>query len=222
MTLTLKEQEEIGIIENQIAELQKRMECIKDKPVIYGYARVSTKGQARDGNSIEHQHDELKNAGAEVIYTDVFTGKVTNRPELDRLLSVIKRGDTVIVTKLDRIARSVKDGSALIEKLQDAGVRIHILNVGIIDASPTGRLIQHIMLAFAEFERDMIMQRNNEGKQIARQRPGYREGRPKKYTSDQIAHALELLNCNSYTQVSHMTGISKATLGRERRKAKEQ
>lgn len=220
MVLTNKEQEEVNILQEQISDLQRKMDKITNKPVVYGYARVSTKGQARDGNSLERQHAELFQAGATEIYTDTFTGKVTTRPELDKLFSVVKAGDTVIVTKLDRIARSVVDGSMLIEKLQRAGVKIHILNMGLIDASPTGRLIEHIMFAFAEFERDMILQRTFEGKQIARQRPGYHEGRPKKFTAEQIRHTIDLLKENSYTHVAKMTGISKSTLVRERSKAK--
>lgn len=189
--------------------------------MIYGYARVSTKGQARDGNSLEYQQEKLKEYGATEIYIDTFTGKVTSRPELDKLLSVMQKGDTMVVTKLDRIARSVVDGSVLIEKLQDEGIKIHILNMGLIDTSPTGKLIQHIMLAFAEFERSLIIQRTLEGKQIARQRPGYREGRPPKYTSDQIRRAVDLLESHSYSQVSKMTGIGRATLCRKRKEIKD-
>ena len=85
--------------------------------MIYGYARVSTKGQAKDGNSLEAQEKALRDAGAMEIYTDAFTGTKTHRPELDKLLSVMVDGDTMVVTKLDRIARSVSQGSDLIQKL---------------------------------------------------------------------------------------------------------
>ena len=88
-----------------------------------------------------------------------------------------------------------------------------------MDDSPTGRLIRNVMLCFAEFERDMIMQRTQEGRKIARQNPDYKEGRNNKYTDEQINHAMELLNSNhSYSQVVKMTGISKSTLIRERKK----
>ena len=184
----------------------------------YGYARVSTKGQAKDGNSLEHQEHALKDAGAEVIYMDAFTGTKSHRPELDKLLKDIQSGDMLIVTKLDRIARSTMQGIELIEALVDKGVIIHVLNIGIMDNSPTGKLIRNIFLAFAEFERDMIVERTQEGKSIAKQNPDFREGRPKKYSKAQVNHALELLNSYSYKKVAEMTGISVSSLQRAKRK----
>ena len=182
--------------------------------MVYGYARVSTNAQAKDGNSLEAQKQDLLNAGAEIIFADAFTGKVTDRPQLDKLLEEISAGDTFVVTKFDRFARSVSQGIALIEELLARGVKVNVLAIGIMDDSPTGKLIRNVMLSFAEFERDMIIQRTQEGKQIARRNPGYREGRPKKYTIAQTEHALELLKNHSYSQVVDMTGISRATLVR--------
>ena len=182
--------------------------------LIFGYARVSTNSQARDGNSLEAQINSLKEAGAEKIFSDVFSGSKNNRPELDKLLKIIQSGDKLIITKLDRIARSVMHGIQLIEKLSDKGIVIDVLNMGIIDSSPTGKLIRNIMLSFAEFERDLIMQRTLEGKAVARQNSDFRDGRPKKFSRAQINHALELLKTHSYKQVSAMTGISRATLER--------
>ena len=135
-------------------------------------------------------------------------------------MKIIKEGEKLIVTKLDRIARSLVHGIQLIENLSDMGVIIDVLNMGIIDSSPTGKLIRNIMLAFSEFERDMIIQRTQEGKAIAKQKPDFREGRPKKFKREQINHALELLKNHSYKQVSAMTGISTATLGRAKRNVK--
>ena len=183
--------------------------------MVYGYARISTAGQ-----SLEAQIDMLQKAGAEKIFSDVFTGTKNDRPKLDKLLKIIKEGDKLIVTKLDRIARSLVHGIQLIEGLSDMGVIIDVLNMGIIDNSPTGKLIRNIMLAFSEFERDMIIQRTQEGKAIAKQKPDFREGRPKKFKREQINHALELLKDHSYKQVSAMTGISTATLGRAKRNVK--
>ena len=185
--------------------------------MIYGYARVSTKGQAKDGNSLEAQEKALRDAGAMEIYTDAFTGTKTHRPELDKLLSVMVDGDTMVVTKLDRIARSVSQGSDLIQMLLNKGISVRILNMGLMDNTPTGRLIRNVMLAFAEFERDMIVERTSEGKAIARQEKGYREGRPRKFSQAMIEHALELLQGHSYRQVENMTGISKSTLIRAKR-----
>ena len=193
-----------------------QMEFDFDRPVIYGYARVSTKAQAKDGNSLEAQEQELRAAGAVEVVSDAYTGTVTDRPQLDRLLSILKEGDTLMVTKLDRIARSLTQGIELIDSLGKRGVRVHVLNMGLIDNSSTGKLIRNIMLSFAEFERDMIVQRTQEGKRITRQNPGYREGRPKKYGKAQMDHAMSLLENHSFTQVVEMTGISKATLIREK------
>ena len=184
--------------------------------MIFGYARVSTNFQARDGNSLEAQINSLKEAGAEKIFSDVFSGSKNSRPELDKLLKIIQSGDKLIITKLDRIARSVIHGIQLIENFSNKGVIIDVLNMGIIDSSPTGKLIRNIMLSFAEFERDLIMQRTIEGKIVARQNPDFRDGRPKKFSSTQINHALELLKTHSYKQVSAMTGISTTTLIRAR------
>ena len=150
----------------------------------YGYARVSTKGQARDGNSLEAQETKLKENGAEVIYSDSFTGTKKNRPQLDLLLQTIQPGDTLIVTKLDRFARSTRQGLDIIDELKDKGVVVNILNMGVLDNTPTGKLMYTIFLAFAEFERDMIVERTREGKEIARLDPNWSEGRQRKEIPD--------------------------------------
>lgn len=186
--------------------------------MLYGYARVSTRGQAKDGNSLEAQENALRLAGATKIYADAFTGTKTHRPELDKLMAVMQSGDTMVVTKLDRIARSATQGIELVQKLLDRGIVVHVLNMGLMDNTPTGKLIRNIMLAFAEFERDMIVERTQEGKAIAKQNPNFKEGRPKKFSKAQVNHAVELLNGYSYRQVEQMTGISKSTLIRAKRK----
>lgn len=148
--------------------------------MIYGYARVSTKGQAKDGNSLEGQTLLLKEAGAEKMFYDSFTGRKMERPEFDKLLALLREGDKLIVTKLDRFARSAVQGSQMIENLIAKGVIVHVLNIGIMDNTPTGKLIRNIMLSFAEFERDMIVERTQEGKAIAREKGIRVDGRPKK------------------------------------------
>lgn len=148
--------------------------------MIYGYARVSTRGQAKDGNSLEAQEAALKEAGAQKIYKESYTGTTTHRPEFDELRSVLRAGDKLIVTKLDRFARSAVQGSSLIESLIKEGIIVHVLNIGVMDNTPTGRLIRNIMLGFAEFERDMIVERTQEGKAMAREKGIRVDGRPKK------------------------------------------
>lgn len=186
--------------------------------MIYGYARVSTKAQAKDGNSLEAQERALKDSGACDIYVDAFTGTKTDRPEFDKLMDKIQKGDTLIVTKLDRFARSMTQGSELVSDLIEKGIRVYILNIGVMDNTPSSKLIRNIFFAFAEFERDMIIERTMEGKAIAKQNSDFREGRPKKYSRKQIEHALELLKSNSYKQVEDMTGISKSTLIRAKKR----
>lgn len=183
----------------------------------YGYARVSTKGQL-DGNSIEEQSRAIQDiyADAEIIVESYSGAK--ERPLFNELLRKACEGDYVIVTKLDRFCRSTKEGLGYIDFLMNKGVKIHILNMGLIENSPMGRLIVTNLLAFAEFERAMIIERTQGGKAIARQRPDFKEGRPPKYSRKQVSHALELLESHSYRQVEEMTGISKSTLIREKRK----
>lgn len=194
--------------------------------MIYGYARVSTKGQAHDGNSLENQIKLLKDNGAEKIYQDSFTGAKTNRPGFTELLNQLKSGDTLIVTKLDRFARSMSQGSALVTELIEKGIRVNILNIGVMDNTPSSKLIRNIFFSFAEFERDMIIERTSEGKAIAKQKEGFREGRPQKYTKKQLQYALSLLSVNggtcSYNEVTEITGISKSTLIRYNREKRNE
>ena len=152
--------------------------------MIYGYGRVSTKGQAKDGNSLEAQERLLKEHGAEVIYMDSFTGTKMTRPEFDKLLKKLKAGDTLVVAKLDRFARSVSQASDLITKLIDDGIRVDVCNLGILDNSSMSTLMRNILLSFAQFERDMIVQRTSEGKEICRTDPNWREGRKRKEPVD--------------------------------------
>lgn len=185
--------------------------------MIYGYARVSTKGQARDGNSLESQEQKLSEAGAIEIFRDAFTGTKAARPAFTELMLILQPGDTLIVTKLDRFARNAEDAIRIIKELVEKDVVVHILNMGKADNTPMGKLMITILSGFAEFERDMIVERTQEGKAIARQNSDYREGRPKKFSRKQIDHALAMLKDYSYRQVEEMTGISKSTLIRARR-----
>ena len=189
--------------------------------MIYGYARVSTRAQARDGNSLEQQETLLRSHNAEIIYCDSVTGSSMRRPQFEKLLSVLQSGDTLVVAKLDRFARTVSQASDLITELINNGVRIDVCNLGILDNSSVSKLMRDILLSFAEFERSMIVERTQEGKAIARMSPGYREGRPKKYSPAQINHAISLLDDHSLRQVEQMTGISKSTLKRAKKSFRE-
>ncbi len=187
--------------------------------MIFGYARVSTKMQARDGNSLEGQIQALKDAGAEEIYQDTFSGTKLDRPQFEKLQMKLRKGDTLIVTKLDRLARSVSQASGLITELIDQGVTINVLNLGILSNDSMNTLLRNILLAFAQFERDMIVQRTQEGKAVAKATdPNFKEGRPRKWDNEQLEHAMDLLQDHSYNQVVKLTGISKSTLIREKNK----
>lgn len=189
--------------------------------MIYGYARVSTVGQKRDGNSLEEQTAALERYGCQEIITEAYSGKTMGRPEFQRLLERLEAGDTLVVTKLDRFARTAIEGVQTVRELFERGVRVHILNMGLVENTLTGNLILQVMLSFCEYERGMIVERTQAGRAIARQNPDYREGRPKKYKEAQISHALSLLeDGNSYRQVERMTGISKSTLVRAKRHEK--
>ena len=133
-------------------------------------------------------------------------------------MQTIQTGDTLVVTKLNRFARSTQDELNTIKYLFEKCVRINVLNLGIIENTSTGRLIFTIFSAFADFERDLIVERTQEGKEIAKQRPGFKEGRPKKFSTQQLALAMQLLETHSYSEVEKMTGISKSTLTRHKRR----
>lgn len=183
----------------------------------YGYARVSTYFQ-----DLKSQLQVLENEGCEKNFKDKFTGTKKERPAFSELLNELKEGDTLVVTKLDRFARSVTDGIKTINMLFEKGVKVHVLNMGLVEDTPTGRLILSVMLAFAEFERDMIVERTQESKAIARQDPNFKEGRPRKYSSKQIEHAIKLKKTHTYRQVEELTGISKPTLYRAIKKAENE
>jgi DNA invertase Pin-like site-specific DNA recombinase len=178
----------------------------------YGYARVSTKGQ-----DLQAQINALEKEGCKKIFFEKITGTKVERTEFQKVIEMLAEGDTLTVTKLDRFARSTSDALSIVKDLFNRGVKVHVLNMGIIENTPTGRLIFTIFSAFAEFERDLIVSRTQEGKEIAKQREDFREGRPKKFSKKQIQHALELLRDHSYKQVEEITGISKSTLIRAKR-----
>ena len=183
--------------------------------MIYGYARVSTAGQSINGNSLEEQTAALRQYGCQHIITEAFSGKTMERPQFTTLFQKLQPGDTLVVTKLDRFARTTIEGVSTVRDLFERGVRVHILNMGLVENTLTGNLILTVMLAFAEYERGMIVERTQTGKAIAKQDPNYREGRPKKYLPTQLKHALELLEAGkTYRQVEALTGISKSTLVR--------
>ena len=183
--------------------------------MVYGYIRVSTVKQANEGNSLEGQTKLLLENGVpqENIYQDAYTGTKADRPQFNKLLNELKEGDTLVVTKLDRFARSMIEGSKIVNDLIEKGVKVNVLNIGLMDNTPASKLIRNIFFSFAEFERDMIVERTLEGKQIKMETDvDATLGRPKKFKKAQRDTALQLLEDYSYNEVAKRTGISRRTL----------
>lgn len=186
----------------------------------YGYARVSTVAQ-----DLRSQKELLIQAGVEQadIYSEKFTGTTTDRPEFQELLNKLKAGDTLTITKLDRLARNTKEALTIIETLLEQDITINVLNVGQIENTTVGRLIYTVLLAVADMERDMIVERTQEGKAYAKKHnPNFKEGRPKRKLSDKYLKALELMQTNSIAETALITSISTATLKRIRKQYKDE
>jgi len=177
----------------------------------YGYARVSTESQ-----SLSTQLQLLKQVGIDEIFQEKYTRTTTKRPEFARLLAIVQPNDVIIVTKLDRFARNTGEDLQMIQQLFENQVKINILNMGTIDDTPVGRLIFTVFSAFAQFERDMIVTRTQEGKSYSRRHnPKYHEGRPKVYSDEKIWQAYQLHQKGmTYRELSLRTGISISTLRR--------
>jgi DNA invertase Pin-like site-specific DNA recombinase len=188
--------------------------------MVHGYVRVSSKSQEKNNSLDEQEKEILDKYPVASIHREVFTAAKDfgNRAVFNTAVADLQAGDIFVVCKMDRFCRSVREGLSIIEELMDKGVTVHILNLGLIDDSSIGRLLFTVLLAFAEFERNMIVERTKLGREAARQKDGYKEGRPPKFSKEQINLAMQLLNEHSYKQVESMTGISKSTLQRARNK----
>lgn len=131
-----------------------------------GYARVSTTGQNLDG-----QTDLLTQAGCERIYSEKISGVKKERPQLDRMMDSLRSGDTVIITELTRLGRSVKELLSIIEKIHEAGASIKSLRETWLDTTtPQGNLLLTIFAGLSQFERDLTRQRTRQGLEAARAR----------------------------------------------------
>ena len=178
--------------------------------MIIGYARVSTNDQ-----NPELQVDALKKAGAEQVFQEKFTGTLRERPELSQCLRMLRPGDVLVVWKLDRLARSLKDLVEIVQDLQDRGIGFKSLTESIDTTSSGGRLVFHIFGALAEFERDLIRERTIAGLQAARAR-GRKGGRkPAMSDTDTKKAAAMLLDPNiTKKEVAEHFGVSRTTLNK--------
>ena len=172
---------------------------------------MSTKKQL-EGNGLEVQEKAMLAAGADMVIKEQYTGTTMQRPRLDALLEHIAAGDTLMAAKLDRIARSAGEGAAVISNLQERGVAVHILNIGVLDSSTTGKLMTNVLLAFAEFERDLIVERTQAGREVARKHAGYREGRRPLPKARKDAAVAMICNGHSYKEACAATGLSRSTV----------
>lgn len=178
--------------------------------MILGYARVSTWDQNLDG-----QQDALTAAGAERIFADTITGTARDRPELDRLLSELRSGDVVVVTKYDRLARSLKDLLEIVELIQARGAGFRSLGEDIDTTTPAGRLVFHVFASIAQFERERIVERTKEGLEVARKR-GRVGGRPPALSPAQKAEVKRMrdVEMRPIPEIAALFGVSGKTIRR--------
>lgn len=188
--------------------------------MVYGYASVLESEYDRDSRRLDFQVQILREHGAEEIYIDKNLAMMSHRPRLEELLGVLEAGDTVIITKLSRLAWDMNFASRMMVAMLEKGVVVNILKTGVIDNTDATADVRKAFFSLADFEREIIVGRMSEGKRIAKNNPDFKEGRPKVYDDTQIEKALELLKTNSYKQVEAMTGISKSTLIRAKREEK--
>lgn len=176
--------------------------------MLIGYARVSTEDQ-----SLALQHDALRTAGCERVFDDKISGAKSERPGLIKALEQLRDGDTLVVWRLDRMGRSLKDLIARAEELKEMGVGLKSLQESIDTTSSGGQLIFHMFGALAEFERNLIRERTQAGLTAARAR-GRKGGRKKVLDRKKRSHAVQLYHSRKHTipEICNLMGISRATL----------
>ena len=182
--------------------------------MLVGYMRVS---KADGSQTTDLQRDALLAEGAvpEALYEDKASGKKEDRPELAACLKALRHGDTLVVWKLDRLGRSVKNLTTLLHDLNSRGVCFRSISDGIDTGTPTGKLLFHMLGAIAEFEAALVSERTKIGLQAAKQR-GKRLGRPRRLDAHQIRQA-ELLRTHdklSYEEVAAQLKVGRTTLWR--------
>ena len=187
----------------------------------YGYARVSTSAQ-----SLAEQIEQLEAQGIEPsnIYAEKFTGTKTDRPEFNKVIRNLHKGDELVVTKLDRLARNTREALEIIEPLLDNGIEINVLNIGKLNNSTVGKLTYQLLLAVAEMERNMIVERTQAGKEYARKHnKNYKEGRPKRTITKYYQNIYNYLkNGHSYTETERYFNVSRSTIYRIKKQIEQE
>jgi DNA invertase Pin-like site-specific DNA recombinase len=178
--------------------------------MLIGYARVST-----DDQDLTLQRAALKDVGCKRVYEEKVTGAKRDRPQLVRMLDQLRAGDVVVVSRLDRLARSTRDLLEIAEQLNEAQAGLRSLHEPWADTtSPAGRMVLTVFAGIAEFERELIRERTHAGRKAAKAR-GVRFGRPPKLTADQVALARRLVTEGaSIPEASKILNVHRATLYR--------
>lgn len=185
--------------------------------MIYGYVRISTKKQEK-GFSIEEQIEKILRRYPDAhIITETKQGN-RQRPEFEQLLRTVASGDLIVTVDHTRFSRDTAAGLQAARELMDKGVLIHFLSFGLLENTPMGRYVLAILFANAELEVSMITDRTQSGRRRAKKKAGYVDGRPPKYSRAKLKHALALYETHTAREVEELTGISKSTLMRAKRK----
>lgn len=184
--------------------------------MVYGYIRVSTKKQEK-GFSLEEQAAAILARYPEAVIVQETKQGNRQRPEFDAMLQRCLPGDIIVTVDHTRYSRDTAEGLRVAKELMSRGILIHFLSFGLLENTPTGRYVLTMLLAQAELEVSQITARTQPAREKAKSRPGYRDGRPPKYSKKQLRHAVNLLQEHSYKEVEEMTGISKSTLIRAKR-----
>lgn len=182
---------------------------------VVGYARVST---AEQDAGLENQVRLLTEAGCERIFQEHVSSVKESRPELDRMLAYVREGDTLIITSIDRLARSVLDLLGMVDMLAREGVGVRILNLSLDTSTPTGRLTLTVLGAVAEAERTIMLERSRVGIERAKQLGKYKGRAPTAMRKS--AEVLKLVKTHSTREIAKLVGISESSVLRIKRKGR--
>jgi DNA invertase Pin-like site-specific DNA recombinase len=179
-----------------------------------GYARVSTRSQKDDS-----QIDELSGYGCDKIFTDKASGKLADRPELDKALAYLREGDVLVITRLSRAMRSLKHLLALADDLRERGIDLVVLRQHIDTTTPTGRLVFHVLGAIDEFQRELIIEGTREGLEAARAR-GRTGGRKPKLSAAKAATVRRMYQAtgpdgkrlHTVAEIAQTAGVHRTTV----------
>ena len=193
-------------------------DCCVDKRNFFewfdSYRRQTIRRWSTEAQDFENQRELLRLAGCSRIFAEKISGARRQRPELERLLDHLRAGDLVVVTRLDRLARSTRDLLEVAERIQDVGAGLKSLAEPWADTTtPAGRMVMTVFAGIAEFERSLIIERTRTGRDAAKAR-GVKFGRPSALTDEQLALARELQGSKSMAEIARVLGVHRSTLYR--------